>query len=224
MITKKHINPAFDEALAEMDAVLVEMEDAVVKQIKGARRAFSEMSVERARKVDKKDKHLNSLGEEIETKVVSVLAKHQPVAEDLRRVIGTLKMSIEYERTGDYVKNLANSIARLAGHDENLEVFPSLRRMLDEVSVMFNDYVTARRGKNIEEAVRVWLRDQRIDDLCSEVVREAFDNQKKGDGNVHSLIHALSVAKNSERIGDKIKNLVEIYYQQKTGEHLAIDT
>lgn len=222
MITAKHINPAFDESLAEMDSVLEQMEDAVIKQIKRAQSAFSEMSVKRARKVGRKDKHLNFLSEEIEAKAVNVLAKHQPVAEDLRHVVGALKMSIEYERIGDYVKNLAESTARLAGHDENLEVFPSLRGMLDEVSVMFDDYVSARRGKDLKEAVRVWLRDQRIDDLCSEVVREAYANQKKGDGGVHSLMHALSVAKNSERIGDKIKNLVEIYYQQKTGKNLAI--
>ncbi len=217
-----HINPAFDASLAEMDTLLIAMEDAVIAQITEARLAFVEMSASRARMVRKKDKALNCLAEDVELKVVTILAKHQPMADDLRYTVGALKMSIEYERTGDYVKHLAKSIAKLAAHDENLEVFPSLSRMLDEVEAMFISYRKARTTNDLDAAVRVWLKDQRIDDLCSEVVREAFENQKKGDGNVHSLIHAMSVAKNSERIGDKIKNLVEIYYQQKTGEHLDI--
>lgn len=217
-----HINPAFDESLAEMDSLLATMENTVAAQIADARQAFEEMSAALARNVRKKDKALNELAEDVERKVVSVLAKHQPVAEDLRHVIGALKMSIECERGGDYVKHLAKSIVKLAGHNQNLEVFPSLRHMLQEVGDMYAAYVVARRSNDVDAAVRVWLKDQRIDDLCSEVMREAYVNQNKGDGDVHSLVYAMSVARNTERIGDKIKNLVEIFYQQKTGELLDV--
>ena len=94
--------------------------------------------------------------------------------------------------------------------------------MTEEVEKMFARFLAARRSNNVELAVAVWMKDQKIDDLCSETVREAFSNQKEGEGNVHSLIHSVSAAKNIERIGDKIKNLVEIFYQQKTGEALDI--
>lgn len=217
-----HINPAFDAELADMEEQLAAMEDAVQAQISAAQQALNEMDAGLARDVRKKDKQLNQLAEEVEHKAVTILAKHQPMAEDLRRTIGALKMAIEYERGGDYVKHLAKSIVKLAAHHGNLEVFPSLRTMLEEVGAMFAAYTQARREGNLRAAERVWLQDQRIDDLCSDAVREAFDNQQKGDGNVHSLIQAISVAKNSERLGDKIKNLVEIFYLQKTGEHLDV--
>lgn len=217
-----HINPAFDESLAGMDRLLAAMEDAVAAQLADVGRAFEEMSVDLARRVREKDKQLNTLADGVEQQVVSVLAKHQPLAEDLRHVVGALKMSIEYERAGDYIKHLAKGTYKLALHDERLGVVPSLGCLMKEVGSQFAAFVAARRGNDVEAATRVWLRDGRIDDLRTEAVREAFDNQKKGDGNVHSLIHAMSVAHNSERIGDKIKNLVEIFYQQKTGEALDI--
>lgn len=218
-----HINPAFDHSLAEMDAVLARMEDAVGGQIADARRAFEEMSAALAQSVRRNDKTLNALAGEVEVKVVQVLARHQPVAEDLRHAIGALKMSIEYERSGDYVKHLARSIGKMSAHNEDLAVFSSLRGMLAAAEAMFAAYVQARRDGDVEAAVRVWLRDQRIDDLCSDAVREAHENQKRGDGSVYALIHAVSVAKNTERLCDKIKNLVEIFYRQKTGEEMAVE-
>lgn len=223
MEKQEHINPAFDVSLQQMEALLQQMEDAVQSQIENVRQAFKEMSEARARAVREKDAHLNRLAVEMETQTVTILAKHQPMADDLRRVIAALKMSIEYERGGDYVKNLAKSISRLAAHNENLEVFPALQKMLDDVGAMFAEYVASRRGGDLPAAERVWARDHRIDDLCSEAVREAYENLENGDGNIHSLIHAVSVAKNSERIGDKIKNLVEIYYRQRTGSEFSTD-
>lgn len=217
-----HINPAFDQALAEMDDLLEAMEDAVLAQIVGARQAFQEMSATMAKGVRKKDKALNELAVQAEDKAIAVLVRHQPLAEDLRHTVGALKMTIEYERCADYVKHLAKGVSKLSAHNENLEVFPSLQHMLEEVEAQFTAAMAARRAGDTEEAVRVWLKDQRIDDLCAEAVRESFDNQKKGDGNVHSLLHAMSVARNIERIGDKIKNLMEILYKQKTGDALDI--
>ena len=217
-----HINPAFDKALEEMDALLAEMEDAVLAQVVGARQAFQEMSVTMAKGVRQKDKEVNRLAVLAEDKAVAVLAFHQPLADDLRHTVGALKMSIEYERCADYVKHLAKSISKLSAHNENLEVFPSLQRMFEAVESQVGAAIAARRAGDPDEAVRVWLKDQRLDDLCSETVREAFDNQKKGDGNVHSLLHAMSVARNIERIGDKIKNLMEILYKQKTGDVLDV--
>lgn len=222
MHTPQHINPAFDEALAAMDNLLNAMEDAVSEQIADTQKIFAQMNTDIAKGVRKRDKILNRLAEEVEAQALTVLAKHQPVAEDLRHVVGALKMSIEYERCADYVKHLAKSVAKLASHEHTLGIFPALQAMLDEVGTQFADAVRARRAGDSAAAERVWLRDQRIDDLCAELVREAFANHKEGDGSVRSLMHAMSVVKNNERIGDKIKNLMEILYKQKTGEALDV--
>ena len=220
-----HINPQFDFAIKKMDSVLSKMEDAVLAQMVETIRLFSNMTVEGAKLIRKEDAALNELAVQVEEEALLVLAKHQPVAEDLRHTVAALKMSIEYERAADYIKNLVKSIGRLAAHDDdNLLILPSLANMLKEVQNMFEQFQQARRSGDVDLAVRVWLKDQKIDDLCSEAVREAFYNQQGGEGSVHSLIHSVFIAKNTERIGDKIKNLVEIFYYQKTGLQLDIKT
>jgi phosphate uptake regulator len=52
------------------------------------------------------------------------------------------------------------------------------------------------------------------------LIHDALKNHKQGDGNAHSLVQAVLVANNLERIGDRVKNLVEIFYYQKTGKTL----
>ena len=219
---ESHINPAFDKAIRRMEELLTQMENAVGEQISSVRAAFSAMDAAMAKAVRRKDKELNSLAKQVEEQSILVLARHQPVAKDLRHTIGALKMAIEYERVGDYVKHLAKSTGRLAAHDEKLSVYPSLMTMSGEVEKMYGSFLRARRANDVDAAVKIWMKDQLIDDICSESVREAFENQKRGDGNVQSLVHAVSVAKNLERVGDKIKNLVEIFYYDKVGEELDI--
>ena len=220
----QHTNPQFDTAIGKMEGALAQMEDAVAAQMEATRRLFDQMDVATAKKICGRDQKLNALAQQVEDTAVLVLARHQPVAEDLRHVVGALKMATEYERAADYVKNLAKSIGRLAAHDERLRVLPSLANMMQEAEAQFLRFVKARRAGDLTGVERVWIKDRRIDELCDDAVREAFDNQKGGEGNAHSLIHAVFIAKNAERIGDKIKNLAEIYYRQKKGEDLNIET
>ena len=121
----KHINPAFDSAIRKMDELLRSMEDAVAAQIAGgASTVFGNERRARAQAVYQKDAKLNLLGKDVEEHALSVLAKHQPVAEDLRRAVGALKMSIANTNApGDYVKHLANSIGRIARRTTNNRLF-----------------------------------------------------------------------------------------------------
>lgn len=221
---RSHANPAFDRDIAAVTALLAKMEGAVAEQIDAVSTAFDEMSLSQSRQVQKKDDSLNRQREELEELAVMALARHQPVADDLRRIVGALKMAIEYERMGDYVKHFAKSVGKFVVHHETLEVFPLLSDMTKAARKMFGDYRAARAAGDMDKLAEVWLRDQKIDDACHAAVQEAFTNQQRGDGNAHSLVHAVSVAKNLERLCDKIKNLVEIYYHQETGEALDLET
>ena len=221
---RTHANPAFDRDIEAVTALLDKMETAVAEQMAAVSTAFAEMDLSKSWQVRKKDDSLNRQREQLEELAVMALARHQPVADDLRRIVGALKMAIEYERMGDYVKHFAKSVGKFVVHHETLEVFPLLSDMTNSARKMFADYRTARTAGDIQKLSQVWLYDQKIDDACHAAVQEAFTNQHRGDGNAHSLVHAVSVAKNLERLCDKIKNLVEIYYHQETGTALDLET
>ncbi|MGI9307303.1 MAG: phosphate signaling complex protein PhoU [Gammaproteobacteria bacterium] len=215
-----HTNPAYDREMAKMTRLLGEMEETLRAQFAGIESAFAEMDLPRARAVWRNDSQLNEMEGRALRQAIAVLACYQPVAEDLRKVVGALYAAAEYERIGDYIKNFAKSVESFVSHEETLEIFPALLAMMKQVRGQFDGYLAARAADDLDAAIQIWRRDKDIDAAFRRTVNAAADNQTAGDGNAHSLMHAIAVAGNLERLGDRVKNLVEILYYEKTGRQL----
>ena len=215
-----HTNPAYDREMQKMRGLLTDMENAVHGQLSDLEKAFASMNSQQADTISENDHRLNAMEGMALRQAIAVLACYQPVAEDLRTVVGTLLAAVEYERIGDYVKNFAKSIKLFVSHDEKLKVFPHLLEMTAAVRTQFENYLAAAEKDDLDAAMKVWRGDVAIDKHFHLVVREAVDYQGGGDGNTHSLMHVVTVASNLERMGDRVKNLVEILYYRKTGKML----
>ena len=219
-----HTNPAYDREVAKMENLLHDMETALRGQMADIETAFAEMDLPRARNVWRNDSQLNEMEGRALKQAIAVLACYQPVAEDLRKVVGALYAAAEYERIGDYIKNFAKSVESFISHEETLKVFPMLLSMVRQVREQFEAYLAAAAADDLAAAVEVWRRDAEIDAVFRKVVNAAAENQTAGDGNAHSLVQAISIASNLERLGDRIKNLVEVFYYRKSGRQLDGET
>lgn len=217
-----HTNPAYDREMAKMSQLLNDMEAAVQEQLADIETAFAEMNLDRARAVRQNDSQLNEMEGKALQQAIALLACYQPVAEDLRKVVSALFVANEYERIGDYVKNFADSVESFVSRKETLKIFPLLLDMMHQVRGQFESYRNALSNDDLIVAQKIWEADENIDQIFRKVVDEAVDNQTDGDGTARSLVHAISIASNLERLGDRVKNLVEILYYRKTGQQLAI--
>lgn len=216
-----HTNPAYDREMTKMTQLLRNMEKTLREQLTGIEAAFADMDLQRAQSVRRNDSKINEMEGKALRQAIAVLACYQPVAEDLRKVVSTLYTAIEYERIGDYIKNFAKSVESFVSQKETLKIFPMLLIMMRDVRSQFDAYLSAHAAEDLDATLKVWHRDKEIDQVFREVVSAAADNQIAGDGDAHSLVHAISIARNLERLGDRIKNLVEIFYYRKTGEQLT---
>lgn len=217
-MSDNHINPGFDQSLGEIKKQKVAIEELLLQQFDSLHQTFSEMSVELAKQVRHNDHEINEIQRQLDKAAVDALMRYQPMAEDLRFVVGALKKSSEYERIGDYIKNTAKSISRIAINDEELELLPFLITYLNKIRAYFNDYRAMAAGDIKQDWIKLWLKDELLDEMYTDAVKKAIDFMRAGNGNEHSLVHSVNVAKNFERIGDKIKNLIEITYHTQTGE------
>ncbi|MGU9951946.1 MAG: phosphate signaling complex protein PhoU [Gammaproteobacteria bacterium WSBS_2016_MAG_OTU1] len=215
-----HTNPAYDREMKKLTVLLRDMEESLCAQLADIEAAFTTMDLQQAQTVCRNDSRLNEMEGKALRQGIAVLACYQPVAEDLRRVVGTLYTATEYERIGDYVKNFAKNVASFISHEETLKIFPMLLEMTREVRRQFEKYLQAIAEEDLDKALAVWKDDEKIDRIFRETVHKAAENQSDGDGNSHSLVQAISVASNLERLGDRVKNLVELFYYQKTGRQL----
>ena len=83
-----HANPAFDRDIKKMSKLLGEMEGAVKYQLVAVPRPLPAWILAQSRKICKNDKTINNIRQELEEQTILLLARHQPMADDLRHITG----------------------------------------------------------------------------------------------------------------------------------------
>jgi phosphate transport system protein len=100
----------FQQELSEVQGRLVELAKLVEIAITRATEAFSNSDINLAEQVIEDDIYIDELAISLDELSIQILARQQPVARDLRTVVGALRMSSSLERMGD----MADHIAQLA--------------------------------------------------------------------------------------------------------------
>src|SRR5579859_2639617 len=108
---RQPLRAEFETELGALRESLLRMGSEVEAQIDNATRALRERDRDTADRVRHADRQLNELYRQIREQCLMVIATQQPVARDLRTLMGVVYISTELERMGDY----AVRIARLTG-------------------------------------------------------------------------------------------------------------
>jgi phosphate transport system protein len=144
----------------------------------------------------------------IEEECLKILALHQPVAIDLRRTTTVLKINGELERIADLAVNIAERAMSLAEYPEF--VVPSnLEQMSAKVTDMVHDALDAFVDQDVTAARDVCRRDDEIDSLNRQVIRDLCDAVRQRSDMVEAALHFFSITRHVERIGDCATNIAE---------------
>jgi phosphate transport system protein len=205
----RHIVKAFDEELARIESLIMEMGGLVEKQIADAADALVHRDTELGARVRENDRRIDELNHRIDEMVVRVLALRQPMAEDLRIVICALKISAILERIGDYAKNIAKRTSVLAQATPIQASAKAIQRMSGLVQEMVHDVLDAYLARDIETADDVRLRDKEVDQVHNALFRELLTYMMEDPRNITPCMHLLFIAKNVERMGDHATGIAE---------------
>ncbi len=198
----------------EYQANLNMLRDRVVNMAKKVRgmvdeaiRAFVTLDANLVENTVIVEEEVNALEIEIDDLCVSLLAKHQPVASDLRFLVAVLKLVPNLERIADHAVTVAKRAAENLGVDADVKediicMGNILLSMIDDFQVAFITGDTALAEKIIS-------RDATIDAHYSEVFRKALKILENNASRTFEMMLIQSVIKNIERIGDHIKNISE---------------
>jgi len=207
--------------LNDLKVMTKELADGVGEAIKKSVAALGNADVDLAREVVKEDQELDDLSLRIENLCMELLALQQPMAKDLRRIIGILKIGIDLERIGD----LAVDVARVTMQSQNkiqitkLEFIP---RMAEIDEMMLDQAIQALMESNADKARQVTKWDYDIDglyvkarDKLLKIIIERPEVIKEGTA-------LLMVNRHLERAGDHICNICEsiVYMVEAKREHL----
>jgi len=207
--------------LNDLKILTKDLADRVGEAIKKSVLALANGDVDLAREVVKADQELDDLSLRIENLCMELLALQQPMAKDLRRIIGILKIGIDLERIGD----LAVDVARVTMQSQNkiqitkLEFIP---RMAEINENMLDQAIQALMESDADLARQVTKWDYEIDSLyvkardkLLKIIIERPEVIKEGTA-------LLMVNRHLERAGDHICNICEsiVYMVQAKREHL----
>lgn len=181
-----------------------EVEDSLFKALKSLERQDKKLAEE----VLEIDKKIDVQEVKIEDQILALLVLQQPVAVDLRFIVGALKMNNDLERIGDHAVNIAQTAMKLIGEPylKPLEDIPLMGKIARN---MLHDAVHAFINQNTDLARDVCARDDEVDRLFNQVKDEVVEVLKKKSNKIEQGIYLIAVARDLERVADLATNLGE---------------
>jgi phosphate transport system protein len=216
----EHTIKAFDADLQDLGRMIAEMGGLAERQISDALDALNRHDAELAASIIATDARIDSLQREIEEKAILTIARRQPLAVDLREIVGALRVSNDLERIGDLAKNIAKRAVVVSGELNPQQVMRGVEHMTEMVLAQIKDVLDAYARRNIDKAVQVWRSDGEIDAVNNSLFRELLTYMMEDPRNISVCIHLLFCAKNIERMGDHATNVAETIYYMVEGQML----
>ncbi len=208
-MTSEHIVKAFDDQLKRLNNVIAEMGGLAELQLSEAIVAMVRRDTERALRVTGTDVRIDEMEAAVDQQALSILALRQPMARDLREIIGALKTSAMLERIGDYAKNVAKRTVVLAEMPPIASV-QTVARLGNLALELLKDVLDAYLSRDSDKAQSLRLRDKEVDALYTSIFRELLTYMMEDPRSITSCTHLLFIAKNFERIGDHTTNIAEV--------------
>jgi phosphate transport system protein len=218
---EQHTARAFDIDLQDLARLVAEMGGLAEKQIGESVDALNSHDLALAQRVIALDDKIDMLQREIEEKAILTIARRQPMAVDLRDIVGALRVANDLERIGDLAKNIAKRVGALDDEIELTKVLRGVEHMADLVLAQIKDVLDAYTRRDVEKALAVWRGDEEVDAVNNSLFRELLTYMMEDPRNISLCIHLLFCAKNIERMGDHATNIAETVYYIVEGRPLA---
>lgn len=179
-------------------------EEAVGKSI----RAYVNKDLYLAEEVQDGDVHVNRLEVEIDEQALRLLALEQPVAGDLRFILGCMRISVDLERIADEAVNIAERSIMLNSRPP-LPFYDDVREMGTKALGMLQHAAQAFSSGNVEEALQVCRLDDEVDVLNHKNMRKVIEFMIRDTPAIERSVHTIILIRRIERIGDLATNIAE---------------
>jgi phosphate transport system protein len=200
----KHLERDLDNLQHDLLVLASSVEEAIYK----ATHALQDREPQLAQEVIDGDNLIDEEENHIEEECLKMLALHQPVAVDLRRIVSALKINTELERMADLAEDIAERAAHLA-RLQDVPVSSKLQRMTDVTTAMVRQSLDAFVNLDARLARVVCRLDDDVDRLNHEIIEELIEMMQKSPNLVEPGLSMFSAVRHLERIADHATNIAE---------------
>ncbi|MGB0715415.1 MAG: phosphate signaling complex protein PhoU [Phycisphaerae bacterium] len=207
----------FLHLLEELHRKSLRMASLVEDIVDEASSAALQCDEERAQRAIERDHEVDNLEVAIEAETVRMMARYQPLGEDLRLLFTILKVNNDLERIADCAVNVAERAKHLHPAALSLMQVPT-EQMCVLVRRMLRTAVQAYSLRDGELGRKLVSDDEDVDAIYAQIIQSVAAHASQEPGLLEGCLDLLSIAKNLERIGDHATNIAEDVVFLNTGE------
>ena len=196
------VRPNLDTSLERLTDELLGLGSMVEKALAKSLDALKRRDLEASSQVVQEDDEIDRQCVQLEEHSIELIARHQPVARDLRRLITTLHIAVELERMGDYAEGIAK-ISLMMGEEPPLKPLIDIPRMGEKASDMLRRSLDALVNRDTVAAMGVVSADDEVDGLYDQVYRELLTYMIQDPNSIQRATYLLWVAHDLERVADR---------------------
>jgi phosphate transport system protein len=204
MATETH----FQKELQELKENLLNMAAIVEEAIRNSVQSLVKRDSDLARKTFEVEDRINKLELAIDEMCLKLLALRQPMATDLRFITSAMKITTDLERMGDQAVNISERAISL-NEEPQIKPYIDIPRMAEIAQTMVKDVLDAFVNRDPKLARSVCARDDVVDGLNDQVVRELLTYMLSDSKTITRSVHLMIVARCLERIADHATNIAE---------------
>ncbi|MGD0283125.1 MAG: phosphate signaling complex protein PhoU [Dissulfurispiraceae bacterium] len=207
----------FDEELMRLKETVLTMGSMVENAIRDSIKALVDRDNQLAKDIIAKDHQVNLLDSEIDEECIRLIALMQPKASDLRFITTAMKITTDLERMGDMASNIAERALEL-NEEPILKPYIDIPKMREVAQGMTRDVLDAFVKGDKKLAMDVIMRDDEVDELRDEILKELVFFMVKDPSAVTRAMKIIFVAQYLERIADHATNIAEMVIYQVEGK------
>ena len=219
----EHIVSSYNDELIALAQAIAEMGGQVEVAIENGTKSLLKLDRELADVTIIADQRIDDMQRRIDDIAVSMIARRQPMASDLRAIVTAIHVASDLERVGDMAKQLARRSLKLEGMTLQPTFYNGVKNMTALVLRQIKDSLDAYSNRDSAAAIEVCNRDDEVDAMHTSLFRELLTYMMEDPRNITACTHLLFCAKSLERIGDHATNIAERAYYLQTGKQLTSD-
>ena len=208
-----------EEEISKLKKMLFEMATSVEEMIAKSIKALKDRNMIMAEEVIKSDDKINEMEIDIDNQCIKILALYHPEAEDLRTVSMIMKINNDLERIGDHAVNIAEKTIYLADKPP-VKPLIDIPKMADKAIQMLQESLDAFVNKDAQLAIDVCKRDDEVDALEPQIVRELVTYMIADPQTIDRSLTIILIAREIERVADLATNIAEDTYYIASGKTL----
>ncbi|WP_182199583.1 phosphate signaling complex protein PhoU [Paraliobacillus salinarum] len=212
----------FEMELKAVKDKVIELAEKAKLQLNDSVNALYQANATAAEQVIEKDKELDNIDLDINETSILLIARQQPVASDLRKLIVAIRTASDLERMADNAKNIARSTIHL-GENHDLEIHPALDDMRAVANRMIDLAILAYREEDITLAKKLSELDDLIDEMYAKVLKELLEETATDPQKIQLIMQIAFSGRYIERFGDHLTNIAENIMYLVKGQTLDLN-